>query len=262
MGRKNKSRRRPLKKASSVIKPIAKQSASVQLLDDTEDFDMDMNFTAPEIKPTKPVITEAEITQDTTLDPSTFVTIRVSWRYEGHPPKVDRIQATRYISEGLPDHCSVANIRLFSHKLFADIIGADQLPRPYLQQVRRSFQELYPAVTFFAKEDKPSDEDARTVFLGRILGADEANLLELAAEVGVEAQQARVARNSDGESRNFGYLVFSSVEDAEKAAGLMNGRSVGLSTAVRTDLLVRDGKQRKGSGVRRVNDDESHIVFN
>lgn len=184
-------------------------------------------------------------------------TLLISWRYTGAPPNVSRGDVSRALQALRGFRHSITDFRSFGHKCYVDLKSLPLTPA-VLRDISSSLAESHrggsgggegtgecPAVQFFAKEDVASEEDTCTVFVARLLGADEDDLLRLVREkTGRDPKSVRIARDKEGKSRNFGYVVMASREDARACATALMGQPLGLSSDIRTDLFVKDGEAK------------------
>lgn len=167
-------------------------------------------------------------------------TLLISWRFDGVAPKVGKVEIDEVLKE-LSIPITVTNVRSFQHKVYADFNGI--LRKYQYGEIATALSKRYEGVEFFARRDRASNDEKTTVFLGNVIGLDAQDLASLVEkECGFIPKAVRIPEDKKtGERKPIAYIVCDTREDALHAVKALKGQKAGLSTGLRTDLLVKDG---------------------
>ncbi|TNJ30356.1 RNA recognition motif-containing protein [Giardia muris] len=167
-------------------------------------------------------------------------TLLISWRFEGAAPKIGKAEIDDVLKE-LSIPISVTNVRTFQHKVYADFKGI--LRKYQYGEIASVLSKRHEGVEFFARRDRVSSDEKTTVFLGNVIGLDAQDLAALVEKVcGFVPKAVRIPEDKrTGGRKPIAYVVCDTREEALQAAKDLQGQKAGLSSGLRTDLLVQEG---------------------
>lgn len=170
-------------------------------------------------------------------------TLLMSWRYEDDPPKITREEIENAF-KALSIDISVTGTREFQHKIYIDC--QTRMAKSQFGPICRYFESMHQNTQFFMRYDKVNDEEQATVFLGNVIGLTANDLAEaIEKRLGFVPKAIRIPINKDTEKpKPVAYVVCDSRDQAKELADNMRNTKLGLSSGIRTDLLVHDGESR------------------
>lgn len=174
---------------------------------------------------------------------STQQTLVMSWRYDSDPPKITRKEIEDAF-KALSIDTSVTGTREFQHKIYIDCLT--RVTKPQFGPICRYFESLHKNTQFFMRYDKVNDEEQATVFLGNVLGLTANDLAKsIEQRLGFIPKAIRIPINKHTEKpKPVAYVVCDSRDQAKELAENLRGEKLGLSSGIRTDLLVHEGESR------------------
>lgn len=170
-------------------------------------------------------------------------TLLMSWRYENDPPKITREEIENAFKT-LSIDIVITGTREFQHKIYIDC--QTRIPKSQFRSICRYFESIHENTQFFMRYDKVNDEEQATVFLGNVIGLTANDLAEaIKKRLGFVPKAIRIPINKNTKKpKPIAYVVCDSRDQARELADNLRNTKLGLSSGIRTDLLVHDGDSR------------------